>query len=200
MRRRGSAKRQRRRRPASSSSTHHDSPFDSIAGCETGTVRARSSRRGAMRYFLDTEYNGFGGALLSLALVPEDGGEEFYVTLDCMTVRSIPGSSATSCPSSTWCRKGCKRRAWRARAAAEALAALAGARRGAGDRRRLARGSGPTVDAAGHRPGPDGRRSRRSPCASCRCTAFRPPPTAPSRTMPFTMRARFAIIVMNHLE
>lgn len=36
-----------------------------------------------MRYFLDTEYNGFGGQLLSLALVPEDGGEEFYVTLEC---------------------------------------------------------------------------------------------------------------------
>lgn len=36
-----------------------------------------------MRYFLDTEYNGFGGALLSLALVPEDGSEEFYVTLGC---------------------------------------------------------------------------------------------------------------------
>ncbi len=36
-----------------------------------------------MRYFLDTEYNGFGGALLSLALVPDDGSEEFYVTLDC---------------------------------------------------------------------------------------------------------------------
>ena len=36
-----------------------------------------------MRYFLDTEFNGFGGALLSLALVPEDGGDEFYVTLDC---------------------------------------------------------------------------------------------------------------------
>jgi hypothetical protein len=35
-----------------------------------------------MRYFLDTEYDGFGGALLSLALVPEDGGEEFYVVLD----------------------------------------------------------------------------------------------------------------------
>ena len=35
-----------------------------------------------MRYFLDTEFNGFGGTLLSLALVPEDG-EEFYVTLDC---------------------------------------------------------------------------------------------------------------------
>jgi len=36
-----------------------------------------------MRYFLDTEYNGFGGALLSLALVPEDGGEELYVILEC---------------------------------------------------------------------------------------------------------------------
>jgi hypothetical protein len=35
----------------------------------------------AMRYFLDTEYNGFGGALLSLALVPDDGQEEFYVTI-----------------------------------------------------------------------------------------------------------------------
>jgi hypothetical protein len=33
-----------------------------------------------MRYFLDTEFNGFGGALLSLALVPEDG-EELYFTL-----------------------------------------------------------------------------------------------------------------------
>lgn len=36
-----------------------------------------------MRYFLDTEFNGFGGALLSLALVPDDRGEEFYVTLEC---------------------------------------------------------------------------------------------------------------------
>ena len=34
-----------------------------------------------MRYFLDTEYNGWGGALLSLALVP-DQGEELYLTLD----------------------------------------------------------------------------------------------------------------------
>jgi hypothetical protein len=34
----------------------------------------------ALRYFLDTEFNGFGGALLSLALVPEDG-EELYLTL-----------------------------------------------------------------------------------------------------------------------
>lgn len=35
-----------------------------------------------MRYFLDTEYDGFGGPLLSLALVPEDGSEEFYVVID----------------------------------------------------------------------------------------------------------------------
>ena len=34
-----------------------------------------------MRYFLDTEYNGWGGELLSLALVPDDG-EELYITLD----------------------------------------------------------------------------------------------------------------------
>ena len=34
-----------------------------------------------MRYFLDTEYNGWGGALLSLALVSEHH-DELYVTLD----------------------------------------------------------------------------------------------------------------------
>lgn len=34
-----------------------------------------------MRYFLDTEYDGFGGPLLSLALVPGDGGEEFYAVI-----------------------------------------------------------------------------------------------------------------------
>jgi hypothetical protein len=33
-----------------------------------------------MRYFLDTEYNGIGGNLLSLALVPDDG-DELYLTL-----------------------------------------------------------------------------------------------------------------------
>ena len=41
----------------------------------------RQVQTAAVRYFLDTEFNGFGGALLSLALVPEDGREEFYVTL-----------------------------------------------------------------------------------------------------------------------
>ena len=39
------------------------------------------SGRSALRYFLDTEYNGWGGELLSLALVPDDG-EELYLTLD----------------------------------------------------------------------------------------------------------------------
>ena len=44
--------------------------------------RARQANSAAVRYFIDTEFNGFGGALLSLALVPDDG-EEFYVTLEC---------------------------------------------------------------------------------------------------------------------
>jgi hypothetical protein len=34
-----------------------------------------------MRYFLDTEYNGFGGELISLALVPEHDDQEFYAIL-----------------------------------------------------------------------------------------------------------------------
>jgi len=33
-----------------------------------------------VRYFLDTEYNGFGGTLLSLALVPDEG-DELYLTI-----------------------------------------------------------------------------------------------------------------------
>ncbi|MCW3846796.1 hypothetical protein OF829_06060 [Sphingomonas sp. LB-2] len=37
-----------------------------------------------MRYFLDTEFNGFGGALISLALVPEDSeAPPFYEALAC---------------------------------------------------------------------------------------------------------------------
>ena len=34
-----------------------------------------------MRYFLDTEFIGFGGELISLALVPESGDQEFYTSL-----------------------------------------------------------------------------------------------------------------------
>ncbi|MFT4027066.1 MAG: hypothetical protein QM676_09740 [Novosphingobium sp.] len=37
-----------------------------------------------MRYFLDAEYNGFGGALISLALVPEDAAlAPFYAAVAC---------------------------------------------------------------------------------------------------------------------
>ncbi len=36
----------------------------------------------SMRYFLDTEFNGFGGALISLALVPEHGDQEFYAVVE----------------------------------------------------------------------------------------------------------------------
>ena len=35
-----------------------------------------------MRYFLDTEYNGHRGALISLALVPEHGDQELYAVLE----------------------------------------------------------------------------------------------------------------------
>jgi hypothetical protein len=36
-----------------------------------------------MRYFLDTEFNGFNGKLISMALVPEDGSKpEFYKELE----------------------------------------------------------------------------------------------------------------------
>ena len=34
-----------------------------------------------MRYFFDTEFNGFGGDLISLGLAPEFGDQEFYVAL-----------------------------------------------------------------------------------------------------------------------
>jgi hypothetical protein len=40
-----------------------------------------------MNYFLGTEFNGFGGALISLALVREDGAE-FYAATACANPRS----------------------------------------------------------------------------------------------------------------
>lgn len=36
-----------------------------------------------MRYFLDTEFNEFGGQLISLALVNEGGDRELYVSTQC---------------------------------------------------------------------------------------------------------------------
>lgn len=35
-----------------------------------------------MRYFLDTEFNGFRGELISLGLAPEHGDQEFYAVLE----------------------------------------------------------------------------------------------------------------------
>ena len=47
-----------------------------ITGCQNGEIR--------MRYFIDAEYNGFGGPLISLALVPEDHeAPSFYEALPC---------------------------------------------------------------------------------------------------------------------
>ena len=46
------------------------------------TLTAWDSRQrgdGFLRYFLDTEFNGFGGALLSLALVREDGASLYLL-------------------------------------------------------------------------------------------------------------------------
>lgn len=34
-----------------------------------------------MRYFIDTEFNGFGGPLISVGLVPEYGDQEYYAVL-----------------------------------------------------------------------------------------------------------------------
>jgi hypothetical protein len=36
-----------------------------------------------VRYYLDAEFNGFGGALIALALAPEDGSAPFYAALQC---------------------------------------------------------------------------------------------------------------------
>ena len=58
-----------------------------------------------MRYFLDTEFDGFGGALISLALVAEDGAS-LYLATECepptdwvrdnvMPIVSVPGASPT---------------------------------------------------------------------------------------------------------
>jgi hypothetical protein len=42
-----------------------------------------------MRYFLDTEFNGFGGELISIALVPEDESRvPFYSAVECQNPTS----------------------------------------------------------------------------------------------------------------
>lgn len=47
---------------------------------QAAPVRPVHAGGSALRYFLDTEYNGVGGELLSLALVPDDG-DDLYLTL-----------------------------------------------------------------------------------------------------------------------
>src|SRR6187200_2176921 len=64
-----------RTRSAESRPASHRS---AAAGSPAGDGRLRGDR--ALRYFLDTEYNGVGGTLLSLALVPDDG-DDLYLTL-----------------------------------------------------------------------------------------------------------------------
>ena len=49
----------------------------------SGVDKPRAARQpGPMRYFLDTEYNGWGGALLASRWFRRNG-EELYLTLDC---------------------------------------------------------------------------------------------------------------------
>jgi hypothetical protein len=80
-----------------------------------------------VRYFLDTEFNGFGGALLSLALVPEDG-EEFYVTLECAD-RIVPWVERNVLPYLDHVPVGLVSPRMSRRQAAEALADYLGADR-----------------------------------------------------------------------
>jgi hypothetical protein len=42
-----------------------------------------------MRYFLDTEFNGFGGCLISLGLAAEEGDQDYYVVVP-MTEAPLP--------------------------------------------------------------------------------------------------------------
>ena len=73
-----------------------------------------------MRYFLDTEFNGFGGTLISLALVSEEG-ETIYLSLsdneiegldiepwvrkNVLPVLSAPGAQPERLPRKDWARR-----------------------------------------------------------------------------------------------
>jgi hypothetical protein len=118
-------------------------------------VRRRIAR--AMRYFLDTEFNGFGGALLSLALVPDDGGKNS--TSRCNAIcRCTPGSSVMCCL--TWTRYRCASgpRLSRSDAArrSPSICSVSSSR----NHRRLARGHRPILQPVDDRPGDDGRCAR----------------------------------------
>lgn len=51
---------------------------------ETTVTLQKYKGHSTMRYFLDTEFNGFGGELISIALAPEDEGlVPFYAATEC---------------------------------------------------------------------------------------------------------------------
>jgi hypothetical protein len=59
-------------------------PAGSLADDPTPAFRPALQSTGSllfMHYYLDTEFNGFAGELISLALVPEYGDQEFYASL-----------------------------------------------------------------------------------------------------------------------
>ena len=56
-------------------------PHRRFAAYGLASVAGAVYRHPIMRYFLDTEFNGFGGTLISVALVPEHGDDDFYASL-----------------------------------------------------------------------------------------------------------------------
>ena len=150
-----------------------------------------------MRYFLDTEFNGFDGALLSIALVPEDG-DEFYVTLAC-TDPLHPWVERNVIPFLDHVPVGLVSPRMGRREAADALSAYL-----APDPEPemvadwpedftqfcslLMTGPGEMVPVAAADAPPD-----------AAATALAPPPTAPSRTMRCTTPARSANIILQPL-
>ena len=155
-------------------------------------------RRAEMRYFLDTEFNGFDGALLSLALVPRTATN--FTSPSTCTDPIAPVGRAQRHAVSRPC-------AGRPRVAAPR------APRGGRRARRPIWRRDPEPELVADWPedftqfcsllmtGP-GRwsRSRRSTFRWCRCRGSAPPPTAPSRTMRCTTRARSAIISCSLLD
>jgi len=87
------------------------------------TARPRLERRRgsrALRYFLDTEFNGFCGALISLALAREDGASVYYVFE--LVEPADPWVAQNVLPTLWACPV--EPRAWTRREAAEDLAAF----------------------------------------------------------------------------
>ena len=55
-----------------------------MESCHSNRRPTRSLLKGAVRYFIDTEFNGFGGDLIAIAAVPEgDEVSPFYEAVEC---------------------------------------------------------------------------------------------------------------------